>query len=456
MEVNLLPKQAEFILDPVKELMFSAGYGAGKSFTLCAKIIFLAQKYPRSRIILLRKTLASLKSTTLKTLLQGDGDMPPVLPSDMIKSHHRTDRVITLDNESEIVYTNMDINAIRSMNATFIAIDEATEFTQEEWDACLGRLRLTNAPVRQLFGVTNPGSENHFLYHRFITNPPRDENGNLEAKLIQGATSENIYLPKDYVYNLQKTLFGVYLERYFFGRWVSSELGIYDNFDFRKHIISNFDPPPHWKRYRSIDFGYKSPFVCLWLVMCGDDVKDYNENLEKGDLILYREMYYTERTTNINAIRINEFSKFSDGDKEKYLFSVSDHDAGDRADLEANGIFTIPAKKDITVNIQKVRERLGNSDPTRGLIVRPRLYFFENTLCETDPKIRVDVSTGKSNNNPTKAIEEMMVYSWKKDKLGRTIEMPEDRNDHAMNALAYAVMAIDGGGQWRNIDFMKV
>ncbi|NBU82951.1 MAG: hypothetical protein EBS55_15035, partial [Flavobacteriaceae bacterium] len=38
----------------------------------------------------------------------------------------------------------------------------------------------------------------------------------------------------------------------------------------------------------------------------------------------------------------------------------------------------------------------------------------EDSLCEVDPKIKVDIETGKQNNNPARAAEEFMTYGWKK------------------------------------------
>lgn len=450
MEIKLLDHQRDFVENPANECLFSGAYGSGKSYSLCAKILFLLDRYPRSRGYLCRKTLQSLKATTLRTLLEGDGGMPPVLPGYMIKSHNRQDRVITIYNDSQIFYGQIDLEFIKSMNLSFVAIDEVTELLEDEYNALIGRLRLPGVPIRQIFGSTNPSGPTHWLYRRFLQNKNTDP----EVYVRESSVYDNPYLPKEYVKNLEKTLFGHYYDRYVLGKWVGSELSVYDNFEPRKHIIPDIEIPNNWKRWRAVDFGYRAPFTCGWFAEAANDVE--NTVIKKKDIILYKELYYTERTVTVNATRINDFSKNSDGTKEKILATVADWDAGDRAELESAGIRTLKANKDITYGIQKVRERLGNIDPTRGLLVEPRFWLFQGSLVEADPKIQADLITGKKNNNPTRASEEFMAYSWKKDKDGKIEEKPADDFNHAMDMIRYFFSTIDVDKIWAEIPFKSL
>jgi phage terminase large subunit len=449
--ITFLPHQKQFVECTDTEVILSGGYGSGKSLSLCAKIVWLSLRYPHNRGFLCRKTLQSLKTSTLKTLLDGDGDLPPMLPKKYIKSHNKTDRVITLINGSEILYGNMDIEYVKSTNLGWAAVDEATELNEEEWNALIGRLRLASVPVRQVFGSTNPNSPTHWIYIRAVEN----EQTKKKIKFIQSKTTDNKYLPKEYLEELQRTLFGHFYLRFFSGQWVGSGKLVYDNFDPKTHIIKNFDIPEHWKRYRSIDFGFQSPFSCLWIAQAGNDAERYN--LKQGDLVVYRELYYTQRTVGVNAEQIIKFSKLADGvTPEKITATISDWDSGDRADLESKGIRTIKADKDISSGIQKTREWLGNTDGSTGPLVRPRLYFFMHTLCENDPKIKYNLQTGERINNPAGIIEEMQTYSWKTRKIGEEKEEPEDKYNHALDALRYFIKHYDGKKLWTEIEFRSL
>ena len=166
-------------------------------------------------------------------------------------------------------------------------------------------------------------------------------------------------------------------------------------------------------------------------------------------------MYYTERTTSVNARRVVEFSKHSDGEPEKYVCSIADWDAGERADLEAEGIRTIQADKDIITGIQRVREVLGNVDPSRGFVVRPTFYIFQNTLVEYDPKIKINLETGERNNNPACLKEELLTYSWKTTQNGMIKEEPEDKYNHSIDPLRYFFNTLKKV-QWRDIEFLSI
>lgn len=457
--LKFLPKSKEFLECTLPEVIFSGGYGSSKSVSLCSKIVFLATRYPKNRVFIGRKYLQDFKATTYRTLLEGDGALPPILPPEYIASWNKTDRVIRLKNDSEIFYDGIDIEGIKSLNISAAGIDECGELTEEEWNALTGRLRLSGVPIFQLFGATNPYSEYHWIWNRFKVNPPRDEFGNPTAKLIQSSTLDNNYLPKAYIENLKRTLFGHYYLRYVLGQWVGADSLVFDNFNAEFHVIPDFEIPKQWPRYRAIDFGYRSPFSCGWFTRVMEP--DTDRKLKAGDVIQYREIYYTQRTTTVNAEKIKEYSIYPDGSPEIFKWTVCDHDAGDRADLEAVGIRTIKAnkkEKDKAFRIQKVRQRLGNPKPQTGQQkVTPTFFVFENSLVETDPKIRVNLETGEKTNDPTRLSEEFMAYSWKpKSKDGIQKDEPEDKFDHAIDRTGYFFAEFDGEKQWADVPFRKI
>lgn len=80
------------------------------------------------------------------------------------------------------------------------------------------------------------------------------------------------------------------------GLFIALEGLIYSEWDPHLHVIDPFPIPAHWPRYRSLDFGTRAPFCCLWLARDPTD----------DTLYAYREHYESERTTLEHAVIIEE------------------------------------------------------------------------------------------------------------------------------------------------------
>lgn len=174
--------------------------------------------------------------------------------------------------------------------------------------------------------------------------------------------------------------------------------------------------PANWKCLRSIDFGYRNPFVCQWWAVDTDD-----------RMYLYREIYMTGRTVRAHAEQINYLSE-----GEVYVDTLSDHDASDRATLEEHGIYTTAARKDVTTGIEAVQERLRIQGDGK-----PRLYFMRDSLVEVDVSLRERFK-------PTCTEEEILAYVYPDVKEGKTDdERPVKVDDHGMDAMRYAVMGLE-------------
>ena len=184
-----------------------------------------------------------------------------------------------------------------------------------------------------------------------------------------------------------------------FGEFVNQQGLVYPEFQRSVHITEAIDIPEDWARYRAIDFGTKNPFACLWLAW------DHNDDC----LHVYREYYATERTTLENGHYINGLSK-----GERYDWSVADPESRDgRLTLAREcAIETRAAPKHIgvTETINWVKERL-------ALDVEGRPHLYIHKSCKN-------------------IIKEFRLYRWAD---GRGKDKPIKANDHALDALRYAV-----------------
>ncbi len=75
-KIQVLPGQLQFLRSNQREVLYSGAFGRVRSRAVCVKLAMrAAQKGMREGLC--RKHLVTLKATTLKTLLEPDGDLPP-------------------------------------------------------------------------------------------------------------------------------------------------------------------------------------------------------------------------------------------------------------------------------------------------------------------------------------------------------------------------------------------
>jgi len=257
--VKLLPKQRAFVRAKAFEVMLSGAFGAGKSRGVCYKLLTHAM-IPGNFVGLCRKTFADLKKTTLRTLLEPESDLPPVLPRGTY-THNKGDHLIRLNSGGTILYFGFDQElSLGSLNFGAIGIDEGIELTPGEYTMLLGRARNTADPWNQVWTATNPGPPTHFLHERFY-NP----NG-ADTVLIETNALENPYLPERYI-RLLKSFSGTDYERYVLGKWTAYE-GLVYRMDRAVHVVHKEGP---WKRILlGVDEGYSNPAVILCIGFDGD------------------------------------------------------------------------------------------------------------------------------------------------------------------------------------------
>jgi len=254
-KIHLLKWQGEFLQSKAKEILVSGGYGSGKSSAIALKAITEAMK-PDNPVLLVRKTLASLKRTTLKSLIERDGKEVPFLPQGAY-TYNRQDSVIKLNGGGSITLMGFDSEMnVRSMNLGCVLVDEAVELSESEYSELKYRLRATTTDLRQIITFTNPGSPHHFLYKRFTEPHP-------DRKHFVIDSFQNSYLPEDYVNDL-KQMTGVAYDRCVSGLWRDNEKMVWNTFMSDRHVLKRTESEmADW--IVPIDFGFTNPTSILCL-----------------------------------------------------------------------------------------------------------------------------------------------------------------------------------------------
>jgi len=394
-------------------LLLTGSAGGGKSRLAGEKLHGYCLRYPGTMALMMRKTRESMTNSTVLFMER------TVIVNDRSVRHYVSKRRFEYANGSILAYGGMkdeeQREQVRSIGpegrVDIVWMEEATGFTEDDFGEVLARMRGAAAPWRQIILSTNPDAPTHWINQRLILGG--------EADTYYSSAEDNSYNPPGYAEMLAR-LTGILALRLVKGLWVQAEGAVYDQFDSRVHVIDPFPIPDDWRRICAVDFGFTNPFTCQWWAVDSD-----------SRMYLYREIYMTQRLVEDHARDIVELS-----DGEHIGATVCDHDAEGRATLERHGVPTVPARKAVSVGIQKVQARLRQAGDGR-----PRLFIMREALVETDRRLEVV-------HLPACTMQEFPAYVWPKAKDGQTIkEQPTKEHDHGMDAMRYAVMYLDRGSR---------
>lgn len=410
------------------EILIEGPAGTGKTRAILQKLVALADKYPGSRHLLVRKTRASMTESVLVTLEQ------KVIPADhpMQAGPQRAFRQhYDLPNGSRLVIGGMD-NPTRTFSTEYDTISyfEAIEGTEDEWENLHRALRNGRMGYHQAIADTNPGAPTHWLNQRAGA-------GRMERLLSRHEDNPQFYdaalgcwTPEgvEYIGRLD-SLTGVRHLRLRKGVWAAAEGAVYESvWDRSIHVIPRTAIPADWPRYWALDFGYTNPFV----------LKCYAEDPD-GRLIRYREIYRTRRLVEDHAKHALELAgwkmdsgrlvRATEGAEPLPVAVICDHDAEGRATFERHtGLATTPAYKAVLEGIQGVTTRLQVAGDGK-----PRLLYMQDSLVDRDEALA-------KSRRPCCTEDEFDSYVWPKGQDGRPVkELPVKENDHAMDVDRYMV-----------------
>lgn len=414
-------KQAEFLFSDAEELLMSGAAGATKSFSGLLKGIILNLKYPGNKGLVCRKDFKSLKQSTLRTLKEN------ILPDDMIIEWSEGKGVIRHKTsnpefpESRIIISGLDKRAdqsyptkIGSTEFGWIFIDEMVEIDEGDYEMLLSRLRFqipsltkkeNDKVVKPIFGATNPGPPSHWIYQRFIDQDP-EELKELGREVVYMTPWDNPYLPEDYIQKKLSGMTGVRKQRLLYGKWVAAEGVIYKHFDREKHVVEDESVfLDDWNDYKRIivgaDANYPKPRAWYVIGVRSEERKDvlaefYNPESHVEDAINWL-VDLKERKGFKNSVTV--------------YHDPSDPGAIDKI-KSTSGVVAVKADNKVQPGISEVSRH------------------FSNNLLKISPRC----------NN---LIRELESYRWKP---GYEDEQPEKEDDHACDALRYALFSMRGTG----------
>ena len=426
------------------EVLLAGPSRTGKSQAACEYLNDLCLRFPGTAALIVRKTRESLTESGLVTLRKR------ILPG---TARWHGDRQWRYHNGSTISAVGMnEPTRIMSSEYDLVYVQEATELEEADWEYLMTRLSGSALPYRQIIGDCNPAGERHWLRQRAGAGKLRLLGTRHEDNpALFGCGPEGLAVTDfgaEYLAKLD-ALTGVRYLRLRKGLWVSAEGTVYEEWDEDVHRRTREQlfgrealgrtiplPPPRWRRLWAMDFGYTNPAV--WQAWCQDP--------ETGTLIRYAELYHTKLLVSSpgDGKGIAERVKaWKDATGEPWPEAIiCDHDAGDRATLQAVwGVPTVAAIKDVKQGIEDVKQRLANQ--TRS--GREGLVLARDCAIGRDQ----DLEDAK---RPTCTEDEVELYVWKE---GVKDSEPVKQNDHGLDATRYLVAYVDSVKRQWSIDEIK-
>ena len=374
-------------------IVFYGGAGSGKSFFCAQRLIYKALK-SRRKILVLRKVNRTTKASTFQLLLD-------VLSQFNILNYckvNRTDFTIELPNGSMFLCMGLDdpekIKSITGLTDAWL--EEATEFTLDDFSQVNLRVRDPNAENQEICLSFNPVSKANWCYLQFFAENPELEEFRKTVRVVHTNYLDNPHLPQDYIDALlmMKATNEVYYKIYALGEFGSLDKLVYNNWQKMDFGPTNIKG----QLLCGLDFGYTNDptaFVSSYLV----------ENERR--IYVFKEWGGTGYLNDAIADQIREMG---------FAKSIIIADSAEQKSIEE-----IRRK-----GIQRIKPCVkGQGSILQGI---QKLQQYELIIHPSCVNI----------------IEELENYSWKKDKAtNEYINEPVDAYNHYLDSLRYSLQCLD-------------
>jgi phage terminase large subunit len=406
---GVIPKFAPGLGATERYLVLYGGAGSGKSVFASQKVILRCIAGPQ-RILVIRRVARTLRRSVFAEIKARLSEWGLYRTTKI----NATEMTVTFPNGSEILFAGVDdVEKLKSISGiTSIWIEEATELSEEDFTQIDLRLRGETEHYKQIILTFNPISHMHWLKRRFFDSIGMGDKGEpgsftdaAPGTFVYAAQSTGVrvikstYLDNPFVDDQYKALFEDLKRRSpsLYRVYGEGEWGVLKGLIFKPpEVVAEFPERFDMEAY-GIDFGFNNPTTIIHV-----GFKDVDWTRRAGSLFV-RELLYESGLSNAEL-----------GDKMRALGierrTPVYADAAEPArikELARHGFNIHPAAK-------------GKNS------VATSIALLQSFMVYTTPE-------------STNLIAEMATYSWEEDKNGNMLDKPVPLNDHAIDALRYAV-----------------
>lgn len=263
--------------------------------------------YAGIKILLLRRTYKDLERNHVRVL-------DPMLKG--LARYSRQEKCFYFPNGSilELGYcaSESDVLQYQGQEYDIIFIDEATQFTEFQFETLTACVRGANNFPKRMYLTCNPGGVGHEWVKRlFVSRKYRETENPDDYEFISATVFDNkVLLDNDPGYvNMLNNLSEGLRQAWRDGNWDMLAGQYFSEFDRNVHVIEPFSIPENWKRYRTIDYGLDC-LACLWIAID-----------ERGDYYVYREYAESDKVISQGAEEIRALTE-----EENIFYTVAPDD----------------------------------------------------------------------------------------------------------------------------------
>lgn len=276
-------KQVLFFESRTLYTCYGGARGGGKSWAIRAKATGGALKWPGIRILIIRRTYPELQQNHIEPLIK-------MVPQDLA-TYNGSLRTMYFRNGSYIKFghaqsTTAIETEYQGQEYDWIFLDEATQFTEQEFRTLGGCLRGVNEIPKRFYLTCNPGGIGHRWVKRLFidrdfkmdsTNPEENENPD-DYTFIFASVEDNTALMNSQGGEAYKAMLSALPEKlrraHRYGDWDALSGCYFDEFSEHYHTCHPFTIPANWLRYRAFDYGLDM-FACYWVAVDPETGRSY-------------------------------------------------------------------------------------------------------------------------------------------------------------------------------------
>lgn len=387
--------QFDFLHNATSKINFAKGsVRSGKTFSsllLWTKRIFTG---PDGLRVMVGKTVSTLRRNCLEC---PNGLFDIVGPKGY--RYNRARQELIVGGRTIVLVGANDEKAVEKIQGLTLADAYGDEFTL--WPKNFFDMLITRLSVEgSIFvGTGNPGSPNHWHLSDYANNPEAAQ----DVKLFRFILDDNPSLSQEYKDRLKRLYTGLFYKRYILGLDVAAEGVIYDVYSEDRHVRPSA-PNSLCRRRIGVDFAASSPTCGIELAQ---DTQGKNYAVDE---------YWFDPQQSGRQKSTSEIAKDLTTKWPGVTFVVDPSAEVLKIDLRKLGATVINAHNAVFDGIQNVA----------NLLSKDALIILEKCV-----NVR----------------REILAYAWDQKATAAGLDEPIKVNDHAMDALRYAVMANQFSGE---------